>query len=53
MTEFDPQAELSLRAAPLPLPATLKHRKNIFFQLLRFAAINIKMLRVIASSGHK
>ncbi|MCL2735115.1 MAG: hypothetical protein FWD75_00600 [Propionibacteriaceae bacterium] len=52
MSDIDPQSQQSVMAAPLPTPATLKHRKNLFYQLLRFAAINVKMIRVIGSSHH-
>jgi len=41
----------SIASAPLPTPSTLKMRQNVFYQLVRFAAINLKMLRVIAR-GH-
>jgi len=47
---FDPAAAERLAAAPLPTPATLKQRRNIFYQLVRFAAINLKMIRVIRAS---
>ena len=50
MTEPDPQAELAIHAAPLPTPSTLRHRRNLVYQAVRFAAINLKMIRVIASS---
>ena len=50
MTDPDPQAELAIHAAPLPTPATLRHRRNLVYQAVRFAAINLKMIRVIASS---
>ena len=50
MSDFDQQAELALKAAPLPTRSMLKHRRNIFIQLLRFIAINIKMIRVIWAS---
>lgn len=50
--DYDPKAALAIRSAPLPTKATLKHRHNVFLQLIRLAAINIKMIRVIASSHH-
>jgi len=51
MTEpLDAAAAARLAAAPLPTPATLKQRRNVFFQLVRFAAINLKMIRVIRAS---
>ena len=48
----NPQPWADLTAAPLPVPTLLKRRRNPFYQLLRLAAINIKMIRVIASSHH-
>lgn len=48
--EPDPAAASSIAASPLPNRATLRHRKNIPYQLVRLAAINIKMLRVISQS---
>ncbi|MCL1974554.1 MAG: hypothetical protein FWG61_00155 [Firmicutes bacterium] len=49
-TPIDPVAAARIAAAPLPTPATLKHRKNLLYQLIRFAAINLKMMKVISSS---
>ncbi|MCL2784676.1 MAG: hypothetical protein FWD55_04425 [Propionibacteriaceae bacterium] len=53
MIDYDVEAQKSIAAAPMPTPQTLKQRKNIFVQFVRFCAINIKMLRVIAASHHK
>ena len=47
---MDMAAEELIAAAPMPTPATLSHRKNFFYQLVRFVAINLKMIRVIRSS---
>ena len=47
---LDPVAAELIGAAPLPTDKTLRSRKNLFVQLLRFAAINLKMLRVIKAS---
>jgi hypothetical protein len=33
--------------APLPTPATLRMRQNVFAQFGRFIRINLKMLRII------
>ncbi|NTW38855.1 MAG: hypothetical protein HGA44_03035 [Cellulomonadaceae bacterium] len=41
----------SIAAAPMPTPRTLARRQNVLVQLVRFAAINLKMMRVIAR-GH-
>lgn len=42
---------ISLTDAPLPTARTLRLRRNIFFQFFRFAAFNLKMIRIIAG-GH-
>ena len=47
----DAFADEAIASAPLPTPRTLKRRRNIPLQLLRFAVINLKMMRVIAR-GH-
>jgi len=52
MNDYDSQAELALKAAPLPTRKMLKRRRNVFIQLLRLIAINIKMIRVIWASHH-
>ncbi|MCL2726413.1 MAG: hypothetical protein FWD69_18495 [Polyangiaceae bacterium] len=52
MNDFDPQAELAVKAAPLPTSKMLKHRRNVLVQLWRLIAINIKMIRVIWASHH-
>jgi hypothetical protein len=41
-----------LSHAPLPTKKTLKARKNPFFQFVRFAAINFKMVRMIRKGHH-
>jgi len=51
-TSLDPAAAELIAAAPLPTEKTLRGRKNLFAQLFRFAAINIRMLRVIKASHH-
>lgn len=48
---MDSTAE-SIAAAPLPTNRTLRMRRNVPFQLLRFAAINLRMAGVIFR-GHK
>ncbi|MCL2471160.1 MAG: hypothetical protein FWF25_05390 [Propionibacteriaceae bacterium] len=52
MSVPDPVAQQSILASPLPTKATLKHRRNLFYQVIRLAAINIKMFRVIATGRH-
>lgn len=47
----DASADEAIASAPLPTPKTLKRRRNVPLQLIRFVAINVKMMRVIAR-GH-
>ncbi|MCV2394030.1 hypothetical protein OEB99_06910 [Actinotalea sp. M2MS4P-6] len=47
----DPIADEAIASSPLPTPKTLARRRNVFFQLVRFAVINLKMVRVVAR-GH-
>lgn len=42
----------AIQRAPLPTEKTLKQRKNVFLQLFRFAAINIKMIKMIRKGHH-
>jgi len=51
-TPLDPAAAAALEQTPLPTAKTLKRRSNVFFQLIRFAAINLRMIKVIRSSHH-
>ena len=37
----------SIEQAPLPTPGTLRARRNLVLQFGRFAAINLKMVRII------
>lgn len=46
-----PFADESIASAPLPTERTLRRRRNLLVQAVRFAAINLKMIRVIAR-GH-
>jgi len=52
MTIYDPAAAADIAAAPLPTPATLRHRRNVVYQFIRFIAINLKMIRVIGAGHH-
>ncbi len=52
MEAIDPQSAEAVLASPLPTKRTLKHRKNVFYQFIRFIAINLKMIRVIGASHH-
>jgi hypothetical protein len=46
----DPMEDIN--RAPLPTEATLRQRKNLFLQLFRFAALNIKMIKMIRKGHH-
>jgi len=48
MLEQDP----SIRNAPLPTEKTLRQRRNLFIQLIRFVSLNSRMA-YIALRGHK
>ena len=52
MSDYDVHAEESIQAAPVPTPGVLKRRRNFFYQVIRFAAINLKMMRVILKGHH-
>lgn len=47
----DTLADDSIASAPLPTSKTLRRRRNLVIQFVRFVAINLKMMRVIAR-GH-
>ncbi|MCL1898074.1 MAG: hypothetical protein FWG16_04560 [Micrococcales bacterium] len=49
---FDSEAAKAIAASPMPTKKTLKRRKNVFFQFVRFVAINLRMMRVIRRSHH-
>jgi len=38
-----------IERAPLPTARTLRARKNIGYQLLRFALFNLRMIKIVAS----
>lgn len=42
----------SIASAPLPTEKTLRRRANLPYQVVRFAAINLKMIKIIAR-GHR
>jgi hypothetical protein len=50
MSDLDPQAARMVAEAPMPTPKTLANRENVLYQLMRFAALNLKMIKVIGSS---
>ncbi|MGB8021754.1 MAG: hypothetical protein WCF04_11050 [Candidatus Nanopelagicales bacterium] len=45
-------AESSIAQAPLPTEETLRARTNLVLQALRFAAINLRMIKMIRK-GHE
>jgi hypothetical protein len=47
-----PQPVLDLSRAPMPNVKTLKSRYNLFSQFGRFVAFNLRILRMVVSSGH-
>jgi hypothetical protein len=42
----------SIMRAPLPTEKTLRQRKNVFLQLMRFCSINLKMVKMIRKGHH-
>ena len=40
-------ADSSIANAPLPTSRTVKARTNLLFQVVRFVALNFKMLKII------
>jgi len=45
-------SESSIANAPLPTSYTIRTRTNLLFQIVRFIAINFKMLKMIRK-GHE
>lgn len=43
--------ESGIAEAPLPTARTLRERSNVSYQVLRFLAFNLKMLRMV-KKGH-
>jgi hypothetical protein len=41
-----------LNHAPLPTEKTLRMRKNLFLQLIRFTVLNFKMVKMIRKGHH-
>jgi hypothetical protein len=46
-------ANESISHAPMPTAKTLRFRKNLIFQIWRFAAINLRMLNMIRKGHHQ
>lgn len=44
---YDPAAAALIAASPMPTPATLRERRNIFTQFGRFIAFNLRILKVV------
>lgn len=44
-------ADTAIASAPLPTAKTLRRRSSLPLQLLRFAVLNLRMLRMVAK-GH-
>ena len=45
-------ADASIAQAPLPTPATVRARTNLAVQAWRFAAINVRMMRMVLKGHH-
>ncbi|MFZ0530441.1 MAG: hypothetical protein WAL91_07895 [Propionicimonas sp.] len=50
MPAGDPIADLS--KAPLPTQKTLKARRNLFLQFLRFVAFDLRIMRMVVKGHH-
>ncbi len=50
MVSDQPTADLS--RAPLPTAATLRRRRSLPFQLIRFAVFNTRIMRMVAKGDH-
>ena len=42
----------SIAEAPLPTVRTLRRRKSLLFQTLRFAAFNLRMMKMVTRAHH-
>ncbi len=51
MKTYDDAIAQRIAEAPLPTQATLKRRKNLFWQFLRFIAHNVRIMRMVIK-GH-
>ncbi|MDR0782166.1 MAG: hypothetical protein LBE83_00155 [Propionibacteriaceae bacterium] len=52
MHVLKPQFDPAIDIAPLPTAKTLRQRRNLAYQFVRFLGINLKMIRVIVSGHH-
>lgn len=46
------QPVVDLTKAPLPTPKTVKRRQSLPYQLTRFAAFNIRIMRMVLKGDH-
>lgn len=46
------QPVVDLSAAPLPTAATLRRRRSVWAQALRFASFNVRILRIVLRGHH-
>ena len=46
------EVERSIADAPLPTTKTLRRRKSVPFQVLRFMAFNLRMLKMVTRAHH-
>lgn len=49
---MDKAAADTIAQAPLPTPETLKARNSLLVQGYRFAAINVRMLKMVMKGHH-
>ena len=47
---FSPTPDL--RSAPLPTGRTLRMRRNLPYQAYRFAALNVRIVKMVAKGHH-
>ena len=45
--ELDPEQQTRIQRAPLPTPATLRHRRNKIYQLGKFIVMNLRIMDIV------
>ena len=45
--ELDPGQQERIAKAPLPTPATLRHRRNKIYQFGKFAVMNLRIMDIV------
>lgn len=45
--ELDPVQQQRIAQAPLPMPATLRHRKNKVYQFGKFMVMNLRIMDIV------